>query len=537
MTTYRILVSDPLSPEGLARLSAAPDAEVTAPGNLSRDALLASIGEYDALIVRSETKVDCEVLERAGRLKVIGRAGVGLDNVDLEAATARGVIVMNTPGANAVATCEHTFALMLALCRKIPQADASVRRGEWTRRRFLGVQLYRKTLGIVGLGRIGQQVALRAQAFGMDVLAYDPYINADLARELGVALVSLDELMARSDFITLHALLTPETHGLIGREALARVKPGARLINCARGELVDEAALVEALTSGRLVGAALDVYSVEPPARGGQATARLLALDNVVLTPHLGASTEEAQRDVSLQIVDQVLDALRGVSFRNAANFPFVDGMVWRELRPYLDLAERIGALQTQLMPGRLKKVEVELRGPDVAGHAKPLTVAVLKGLLTPMVGEQVNYINAPILAAERGIAVAQSEPSAGLDGLDYPNLISCRVQGDQGERLIAGTLFSREQPRIVQMDGFRVDAPPTGIVLVMLSRDVPGVIGRVGTLLGEHGINIAEWRLGRDAPGGTALSFINLDNPIPPDVMARLVELKDIISARVVRL
>jgi D-3-phosphoglycerate dehydrogenase len=471
-------------------------------------------------------------LERAARLKVVGRAGVGLDNVDLETATARGVIVMNTPGANAIATCEHTFAMILALCRKIPQADASLRRGEWARSRFLGAQLYRKTLGIIGLGRIGQQVAQRAQAFGMDVLGYDPYISADLAHELGVTLVSLDELLSRSDFITLHALLTPETRGLIGREALARVKPGARLINCARGELVDEAALVEALASGRLAGAALDVYSTEPPTDNP-----LLTLDNVVLTPHLGASTEEAQRDVSLQIVDQVLDALRGIGFRNAVNFPFVDGMVWRELRPYLDLAERIGALQTQLMPGRLKKVEIELRGPDVAGHAKALSVAVLKGLLTPMVGEQVNYINAPVLAAERGITVAQSDAWAGLDGLDYPNLISCRVLGDQGERLIAGTLFSREQPRIVQMDGFRVDASPTGIVLVMLSHDVPGVIGRVGTLLGEHGINIAEWRLGRDAPGGTALSFINLDNPIPPDVMARLMELKDIISARVVRL
>jgi len=532
MTTYRILVSDPMSPEGLARLQAAPDVEVTAPGKMLREALIQTIGEYDALIVRSETKVDRELLERAARLKVVGRAGVGVDNIDVEAATARGVIVMNTPGANAIAACEHTFALMLALCRHIPQADASVRRGEWTRRRFVGVQLYRKTLGIIGLGRIGQQVARRALAFGMEVLAYDPYISADIARELGVALVSLDELLARSDFITLHALLTPETRGLIGREALAHVKPGARLINCARGELVDEAALVEALTSGRLAGAALDVYSTEPPLGSP-----LLTLDNVVLTPHLGASTEEAQRDVSLQIVDQVLEALRGTGFRNAVNFPFVDGLVWRELRPCLDLAERIGALQTQLAPGRMKKVEIELRGPDVAGHARMLNVAVLKGLLTPMVGEQVNYVNAPVLAAERGITVAQSEPSTVLDGLDYVNLISCRVLTDQGERLIAGTLFSREQPRIVQMDGFRLDASPTGIVLVMLSRDVPGVIGRVGTLLGEHGINIAEWRLGRDRPGGTALSFINLDNPIPPEVMARLVELKDIISARVVRL
>jgi D-3-phosphoglycerate dehydrogenase len=532
MTTYRILVSDPMSPDGLARLRAAPDAEVTAPGKMPRTALLDALGDYDALIVRSETKVDGEVLERAARLKVVGRAGVGLDNVELDAATARGIIVMNTPGANAIATCEHTFAMILALCRKLPQADASLRRGEWTRSRFLGVQLFRKTLGIIGLGRIGQQVAQRAQAFGMETLGYDPYISADLAQHLNVTLVSLDDLLARADFITLHTVLTPETHHLIGRESLARVKPGARLINCARGELVDEAALVEALTNGQLAGAALDVYSVEPPTESP-----LLALDNVVLTPHLGASTEEAQRDVSLQIVDQVLDALRGVSFRNAVNFPFVDGLVWRELRPYLDLAERIGALQTQLMPGRLKKVEIELRGPDIASHAKALSVAVLKGLLTAMVGDEVNYINAPILAAERGIAVAQSEPSAGLDALDYLNLISCRVLGDQGERLIAGTLFSREQPRIVQMDGFRVDAPPTGIVLVMLSHDAPGVIGRVGTLLGEHGINIAEWRLGRDAPGGNALSFINLDNPIPPDVLARLLDAKDVISAKVVRL
>lgn len=532
MTVFRVLVSDPMSPEGLARLKAAPDMAVTAPGKMGREALLETIGEVDALIVRSETRVDRELLARAHHLKVIGRAGVGLDNVDLEAATERGVIVMNTPGANAIAACEHTFALMLALCRKLPQADASVRRGEWTRSRFVGVQLYRKTLGIIGLGRIGQHVAQRAQAFGMETLAYDPYISAELAHDLFVTLVELDELLARSDFITLHATLTPETRALIGREQLARVKPGARLINCARGELVDEAALVEALTSGRLAGAALDVYSAEPPTGSP-----LLALDNVVLTPHLGASTEEAQRDVSTQIVDQVLDALRNVSFRNAVNFPFVDGVVWRDLRPYLDLAERIGALQSQLMPGRLKKVEIELRGPDVAGHVKPLSVALLKGLLTPIVGAEVNYINAPVLATERGIAVAQSSALAGLDVPDYPNLISCRALGDQGERLIAGTLFSREQPRIVQMDGFRLDASPTGIVLVMFSHDVPGVIGRVGTLLGQHGINIAEWRLGRDRPGGTALSFINLDNPIPPEVMARLLELKDVISARLVRL
>jgi D-3-phosphoglycerate dehydrogenase len=526
---YKILVSDPLAPVGLDLLRQAPDLTFEAPGKMARADVLARIGEADALIVRSETQVDAELLGAAKCLRVVGRAGVGVDNIDVSAATARGVIVMNTPGANAMATAEHTMAMMLALCRKLPQADASLRRGEWNRSKFQGVQLYQKTLGVLGFGRIGRLVAQRAQGFGMDVLAYDPYVNEEVGRELGVRVVDLDELLARSDFLTLHTTLTPETRHLIDDAAIARMKSGARLINCARGELVEEAALVAALRSGKLAGAALDVFVTEPPTGSP-----LLSMDNVVVVPHLGASTAEAQRDVAVKIVEQVLGALRGTSFRNAINMPFVEGVDYERLRPYLALAERLGRLQAQLAGGRPQRLEVEARGADIGEALKPLTAALLKGLLAPQLGEEVNTINAPVLAAERGIVVAQS---TGLESADYPNQLTCKLFTDHSAHTVAGGLLSNSQPRIVQIDAFRVDAPPTGVALVMLSHDVPGVVGRVGTLLGDRGVNIAEWRLGRDQPGGTALSFVNLDAELPAATLDELARLPEVLQARQVRL
>ncbi|MCS7261595.1 MAG: phosphoglycerate dehydrogenase, partial [Anaerolineae bacterium] len=357
MDTFRILVTDELSPQAMELLDAAADVQYDVVKRPPKEKLLELIPEYDAVLVRSSGRIDADVLAAGKRLKVVGRAGAGVDNIDLEAASLRGVMVMNTPGANTIATAEHTMALMLALCRHVPQADASLRAGQWERSRFMGVQLYQKTLGIVGLGRVGQQVARRAQAFEMTVIAYDPYISDEVARELKVELVSLEELLSRADFISLNAALTPESRGLINAQNIARMKPGVRIINCARGALIDEEALYEALVSGHVAGAALDVFTEEPL----PADSKLRTLSNVVLTPHLAASTVEAQRDVGTKIVEQVLAALRGESYHNAVNVPVADPSVFRQLKPYLTLAEKLGSLQMQLAGGPIKRVELEL--------------------------------------------------------------------------------------------------------------------------------------------------------------------------------
>lgn len=527
-TTFHVLVSDPLSEAGLARLSSEPDVQVTAPGTLDRDALLESIGAADALIVRSGTTVDVELLDRAERLRVVGRAGVGLDNIDVDAATERGVLVMNTPGANATATAEHAWALLLALCRRIPAADASVRRGEWERKAFVGTQLQGKTLGVVGLGRVGRLVARRGRGFGMKILAHDPFLSTEAADELRVELVDLDGLLADADVVTLHAPLTEETRGLIDADRIGRMKPGALLVNAARGGLVDETAVVDALEEGRLGGAAFDVYAHEPP-EGSP----LLGRGDVVLTPHLGASTVEAQRDVSVQVVEQVLDALRQEDFRNAVNLPFVATGGLSEIRPWLDLAERLGRLAATIVRGRLQAVEVEARGPEAAPHAQPLSIAILRGILAPVVGEDdVNWVNAARLAAERGIAVTRSRRASGAE---YANLVGCRLRTDAGEHGVAGTLF-HTRPRAVEIDGYHLDAPPEGDVLLVWNRDVPGVIGRVGTILGNAGVNIAEWRLGRSAPGETALAVVNLDSSAPADVLQSLRAIEGVREVRQVR-
>jgi D-3-phosphoglycerate dehydrogenase len=523
---YKILITDELSAEALDLLKNAADIEMDIVRRPAVERLRQIIPDYDALIIRSSVQVDAALLENASRLKAIGRAGVGLDNVDIDAASLRGVIVMNTPGANTIATAEHTMAMMLALCRHVPQAHHSLRNGEWARSRFLGVQLAGKTLGIVGLGRIGARVAQRAQAFGMTVIAFDPYISDEVARELKVTLADLDELLAKADFITLHAALTSSTQGLIDARAIGLMKPGVRLVNCARGALVDETALAQALLSGQIAGAALDVFADEPLPENSP----LRTLDNVVLTPHLAASTVEAQRDVGTQIVDQVLAALRGEEYRNAVNMPIVDVGIFRELRPFLLLAEKLGSLQMQLCQGRITRVEVEFQGEDVAQHGRTLSVALLKGLLDPISDTPANYISAPHLARQRGITVSETR---GLVTSPYANLISCRVFSDEGERVVAGSLLGRELPRVVQIDSFRMDARPEGHILMMESLDVPGVIGRVGTILGAHHINIAEWRLGRTAPGDLALSFINLDASAPPDLLTQLEQLDGVVCVR----
>lgn len=514
--TYRILVTDDLSREAVDLLDAHSDIEFDVEKGLDPGQLAERIPTYDGLIIRSSARVTDQVISAGERLKVIGRAGAGIDNIDLQAASERGVIVMNTPGANTVATAEHTMALLLALCRNVPQAAASLRNGEWERRQFKGIEMRSKTIGIVGLGRVGQRVARRCKAFGMDVICYDPYLSSERAELLKVDQVSLQELLERSDFITLHAALTPDTQGLIGRDALVATKPGVRIINAARGGLIDERALIEALQDGRVAGAALDVLADEPPDPANP----LLHMDNVVVTPHLAASTDEAQREVGIQIVGQVIDALEGTDFRNAVNMPIVDGQLLEELRPYLTMAERLGSLHTQLAEGAVTKVEVAVEGDDIDEHLTPVTIAILKGLLERVVTESVNYVNAEHVATERGIAVSRM---SGLRRLDYPNLVSCRVDWEGGHHTAAATLFSHDEPRIVEVDGYRVDVIPEGTILVTVSHDEPGFIGKVGTTLGELGVNIATWKTGRSAPGGRALSFISVDSDVPDGAMATL--------------
>ena len=512
---FKILITDELSPPGVALLEAADEVEFDVKTSLTEDELARHIANYDALIIRSSVKVTPKVLTAAGRLRVIGRAGVGVDNVDLDQASLQGIIVMNTPGANSLATAEHTMAMLMALCRKIPQAYRSLSAGEWDRKSFVGAQLYGKTIGLVGLGRVGSQVARRCQAFDMRVMAYDPYISDEVARQLKVSLVELDELFRQADFISLHTALTPETKGMINARAIAMMKDGVYLVNCARGALVDEDDLIDALRRGKIAGAALDVFAAEP----FPLDSPLRDLNNVIFTPHLAASTYEAQADVSMQIVSQVLDALHETEFRNAVNMPLADPTIFRTLKPFIDLAEKVGSLHTQLTEKRIKKIEVEFQG-ELHAHVKLLTVAILRGLLTPILSASVNYINAPHLANQRGIAIAET---TGFDTPDYPNLMSCRASWDGGSRLIAATVFHTNEPRIVQMDHYRLDLKPEGRILVVNSIDVPGVIGKMGTILGEAGVNIASMRLGRTAPGGQVLTFIKIDNEAPAEAIDRL--------------
>ncbi|MCB0190545.1 MAG: phosphoglycerate dehydrogenase [Anaerolineae bacterium] len=528
---FKILITDDVSAQGLSLLEEAADIEFDLIKGLTPETLAERIPDYDGLVVRSSVKVTKEVLEAADKLKVIGRAGVGVDNIDVDTASMRGIVVMNTPGANTIATAEHTMTLLLALCRHAPQAYVTLKQGRWDRKSFTGTQLHRKTIGIIGMGRIGMRVAARCQGFGMDVITYDPYLSDEAAHELRIKCVTLPELLAQADFIALHAALTPNTEQIINAEAIAQMKDGVRIVNTARGALIDQDALVEGLKSGKIAGAALDVFIEEPV----PADSPLLAMDNVIVTPHLAASTVEAQADVGTQIVSQIIDALRGLDFRNALNMPFSDAKLLRTMQPYLALAEKVGSLQAQLADNTIERIEVEIKGTEISDHIKPITVAILKGLLEPHMEKAINYINAPYLIERRGIKVSQTR---GLPAPDYPNLISCRIEWQGGgSRTVAATLFNHDEPRLVQIDGYRVDVRPEGIILVFQSYDRPGFIGRVGTVLGELGINIATWRTGRTAPGGMALSFVSVDRDVPENVMNLIQEFELIMRIRKVKL
>ncbi len=530
---YRVLLSDSLGPEGLARLREQPDLEVDAKPGLSAAELVDVIGDYHALVVRSATKVTAAVIARADRLRVIGRAGIGVDNIDVDAATERGIVVMNTPGGSNVTTAEHAIAMLLALARNIPQAAAAVRAGEWPRSRWLGTELCNKVLGIIGLGNIGTIVAERAVGLRMKVIAYDPFVTPEAAARLRVELVSLEQLFPRADFITIHTPLTADTRGLVGRTSIARMKRGVRIVNCARGGIVDEAALAEALRSGHVAGAALDVFEQEPPPPDHP----LRSFEQVIATPHLGASTAEAQVNVAVAIAQQVAEFLTKGTIQYAVNAPSLSPEVLQVLRPYLRLAEKLGALAAQLAPGAPEEVSVQAIGEVAERELPALGTAVLRGLLDQLidldVNYSVNYVNAPTIARDRGIRVIQAPALAS----DYANAITVEVKRAGGTTRVQGAVFGSDTVRLTRIGDFRMEAVPEGYILMLHNRDVPGVVGRVGTLLGENQINIAGLELGRECIGGMALSLFHVDDPVPAGVLTQLRTLPQIVSADLLHL
>jgi len=526
----KVLIADPLSEQGLELFRNESDIEVDVKTGLKPEELIQIIGGYEAIVVRSETKVSADIIESGKKLKVIGRAGVGLDNVDVPAATRKGIIVMNVPGGNTISTAEHTMSLLLSLTRNIPQAYASMKEGKYERKKFTGAELNRKKLGIIGLGRIGQEVAKRAEAFGMEILGFDPFISQDKAEQLGVRIVQFEDLIKESDYITVHVPLTKETKGMIGEKEFALMKKGIRLINCARGGLYDEKALYENLKSGKVSGAAFDVFETEPPT----ADHPLLTLGNFICTPHLGASTKEAQIQVAIDMAQQIIDTLKGRTVRNACNIPAIDPEVLSQLSPYLVLAEKMGRFISQMADTRVDSLQIKYSG-EVAGYnVAPLTVAILKGYLEPILQEGINYVNAPFIAKERGIKVVESKMA---ETEDYATLLSISAHSDKKEFVVAGTLFGKHENRIVRIDDYWLDCIPEGYVLVLKNNDVPGIVGHVGTLLAKYQINIAGMALGRNTKGGKALTALNVDEEPGKAILDDLRKLPNILEAKVVDL
>jgi len=528
----KIFVADDVSESGLEPLREAGFTVEKRTG-LKLAELSEALRDADGLVVRSETKVTPELMNAATRLRVIGRAGVGVDNIDVAAATERGIVVMNAPDGNTITTAEHTLALMVSLARRVPQANASLRSGRWERKRFIGVELQGKTLGIVGLGRIGRVVAGRARAFGMNIVAYDPFIALDQARDFELEIAPLDEVFARADFLTVHTPLTAETRGIVGASAFSKMKRGVRVINCARGGLVDERALLAAIKEGIVAGAALDVFEQEPP----PADHPLLALDEVIVTPHLGASTTEAQEGVALTVAEQMRDYLLTGALRGAVNVPALGAQELNALQPYIALAESLGRFQAQLVDEAMREVRLEYAGEVAELDAAPVTRAFLAGLLRD-VSARVNVVNAFLIAEERGISVTASYKRAGSD---FDPAICTGVVTIGGEQRVAGTLFrsggSGSDGRITEINGFRIEAIPHGHMLVTCNTDVPGVIGRIGSILGEHNVNISRFHLGRRERGGEAMAVIETDAALRNETLEELRSFDPVISARQIEL
>ncbi|MEM0449085.1 MAG: phosphoglycerate dehydrogenase [Methanomassiliicoccales archaeon] len=524
----KVLVTDELSKEGLEILTKDSSLQVDVRPGIPHEELIRIISDYEALIIRSGTKVTREVIEAGKKLKVVGRAGVGVDNVDVEAATRRGVLVMNTPLGNIVSAAEHTMAMMLSLARKIVWADASLKSGKWERSKFIGTELNGKTLGIVGVGRVGAEVAKRARSFQMKMVGYDPFLPAEAAVKLGVRLMPLEKVIEEADIITIHAPLTPSTKHMIGKEQFRLMKPHVLLINCARGGIVDEEALYEALKSKRIAGAALDVFENEPP-KGS----KLLELDNIIVTPHLGASTKEAQEKVSLEMAECVKAFLVEGKISNAVNAPL--GRVEPKVLPYIPLAETLASFAFQLVDGPVKKIEVGYFGELALLDTKTLSTSAIIGVLSHIIGEQqVNIVNASYIAKEKGIQITETRSE---ESPRYVNMISVRIHSDGVSREVRGTVFPGTQMRLLGVDEYDLDMPIEGDFLLTKHNDVPGIIGRVGTVLGENHINIARMGVGRETRGGMAIMLVAVDDVVSKEVLDYMLKLKDFKEARFIRL
>ena len=518
----KVLVSDPLAKEGLDILRS--NAEVTEQRFESQDDLIKAVGEYDALVVRSGTQVTAEVIEAGKKLKVIGRAGVGVDNIDVSKATEKGIMVINAPEGNTISAAEHTIAMLTGVARNISEANASVKKGEWKRSSFMGVELYRKTLGVVGLGRIGSEVARRSRAMGMKIIAYDPYISSEQAEKMGVKMASLNEVFAQSDFITLHLPMNDTSYHLIGEEQFNLMKEGVRIVNCARGGLIDEQALCNAIALGKVAGAALDVFEMEPPLK-----CPLLEQENVILTPHLGASTKEAQVNVAIQVAEQVVKALHDDPIVSAVNMPVILPEDMAEVKYYLPLMKLMGSLYMQVFGGSVEEIELRYSGEIADKPQASLTNSCLIGMLQVMVGSQVNYVNAPHIARNRGIKIKEIS----IKTSDYfSNLITLTVKSGDNKGVIAGTLFNHNDMRIVQIGDYRLEVVPSRYMLICNYADIPGVIGNVATVLGDNKINIASMQVGRKSAGGDAVMVLQVDEPISSkviDIISKVIPVNDI--------
>lgn len=516
---FKVLITDPLSDQGIEKLLTADDVEVVKKANLSKDELLLEIESADALLVRSQTKVTREVIEKAARLKVIARAGVGVDNIDIAAATQKGIIVVNAPDGNTISTAEHTFAMMISLSRNIPQAYQSVTQGKWERKKYVGIELSGKTLSIIGLGRIGSELAKRAKAFQMKVVAFDPYLTHERAEELGVKKADFEEAISVGDYITVHTPLTKDTHHLISHDTFAKMKTGVRILNCARGGIIDEEALYQAIIQGKVAGAALDVFEQEPPASDHP----LLTRPEVIAAPHLGASTVEAQENVAIDVSEEVLHILRGQPFKNAVNLPSVPADLQQKLNPYQDLAEKLGQFVAQIAQGAPRKLKITFAGELAELEVSPLTRTIIKGIMSHHLSE-VNYINAPDLAKQRGVQILEQRKS---NSHGFTNLIQIEIETSRETKSAAGTLLNGLGPRIIKIGQYPIDVIPEGHMLLVQHLDEPGVIGRVGTLLGDHEVNIATMQVGRETIGGEAIMMLSIDKPAPKEVLQYMKEMK----------
>lgn len=528
---FKVLVSDPISDLGIQKLMDAEDVAVDKKPGLSEDELVAIISEYDALLVRSQTRVTARVMDAGKALKVVGRAGVGVDNIDLEAATQRGIIVINAPDGNTITTCEHTFAMMMAVARHIPQAYLKTVGGEWDRKSFLGVELRNKVLGVLGMGRIGSEVAKRAKAFGMDIWGYDPFLTEERAEKMGIRLSSVDDIVRNADFMTVHTPLTPETRHMISRPQFEVMKKGMRIVNCARGGIIDELALVEAVDQGIVAGAAFDVFESEPPA----ADHPFLKHPKIIVTPHLGASTVEAQENVAIDVSEQVLNILRDKPFMNAVNMPPIPAELLSKLQPYFSLGEKLGSFVSQLIEGAVEEITVSYAGDLAEVDTQPLTRYVVRGVLSHHLGaDQVNVVNSMHLAKERHVNIVVNNS---LTARDFTNSITVSLRSKAATRVVSGTMLTGYGPRIVQIDRFPVDVAPEGNLILISHNDKPGIIGSVGTLLGTNGVNIAAMQVGRELQGGSAIMVLTVDKGATTDVISELLKLPDLNKAKEINL